>query len=120
MPGDRAKSRERKAKRLVEQWGGEDWRIWKTCELCGIRFVVNNWPDKKPRTPRIFKRIVCAWCRGRRGKLRMAEHILVERMADLQCLNNPGDTHDDDPDCKCVRCIANRLIISARQKELNA
>lgn len=118
MPGDRAKSRERKLKKLQEQWSGQQKWIYKKCELCGTKFVVNNYEDRRPRTPRIFKRICCPWCQGRRGKLRMAEHILVERMADLKCLNNwDGDPHDDDPDCKCVRCIANRLLIKQAQKE---
>jgi hypothetical protein len=48
----------------------------------------------------------------------MIEHIVFERVADLACLNNPGDPFYDDPNCKCVRCIANRVIISDRRKEL--
>lgn len=119
MPGDRAKSRERKLKQLTKQWSGEQQWIYRRCELCGQRFVVNDYEDKRPRTPRIHNRICCPWCASRRGKLRMAEHILVERLADLRCINNwDGDPHDDDPDCKCPRCVANRLIIAQRKKEL--
>lgn len=119
MPGDRAKSRERKLRALAQSPGGpEDWRRYKTCELCGLSFVVNNYEDRKSRTPRIFKRICCPWCASRRGKRRMVEHIVFERVANLRCLNNwDGDPFDDDPDCKCVRCIANRVIISDLRKE---
>lgn len=109
MPGDRAKSRQRKAERAVEQWsGGPSWHIFKRCELCGRDFVVNNWEDKKPRTPRIFKRVCCPWCRGRRGKLRMAEHILIERLALHGCEEEVAM-----PMCKCLPCIARRLMEKA-------
>lgn len=120
MPGDRARSRERKLKAIEAITDNYlVWGIFKECALCGRDFLVNNYEDRRPRTPKIFKRPVCPWCSERRGKLRLAEHILVERMADLRCLNNwNGDPHDDNPDCKCVRCIANRLIINQRRKEI--
>lgn len=121
MPGDRVKSRERKAQRAIEQWGGgPSWHIFKRCELCGHDFVVNNWEDKRPRTPRIFKRVCCPWCAGRRGKLRMAEHILVERMAahgcEFQDYAYPV-LRTDPTTCKCLFCIARRLIEKAHAAE---
>lgn len=120
MPGDRDKARRRKLKALDEAPGGvEDWRRYKTCELCGTLFVVNDYEDRRSRTPRILKRVCCPWCEGRRGRRRMIEHVVFERLADLPCLNNRGgDPFEDDPDCKCLRCIANRVIISDRRKEL--
>lgn len=65
MPGDRMKSRERKLKRIQEQWSGQQKWIYKKCELCGFKFVVNNFADRQPRTPRIRGRITCAFCRSR-------------------------------------------------------
>lgn len=66
MPGDRVKARRRKAERLVEQWSPqEEWRKFKTCELCQQPFCVNNYSDRQPRTPRYRSRISCPWCIGR-------------------------------------------------------
>lgn len=112
MPGDRAKSRERKLKKIQEQWSGQQQWIYKKCELCGESFVVNNYEDRRPRTPRIFKRICCPWCAGRRGKLRMAEHILVERLAVHGC-----ESEVAMPMCKCLPCIARRLTEKANAKD---
>lgn len=120
MPADPAKKRQRKVEKVIEQWAPqEQWRKFKPCTLCGGLFCVNNYEDRRSRTPKVFGRPICPWCSSRKGKLRMAEHILVERVADLPCLNNwEGDPFDDDPSCKCVRCVANRIVISQRRKEI--
>lgn len=111
MPGDRAKSRERKLKKIQEQWGGQEgqWRKFKRCELCGFLFCVNNYEDRRSRTPKAFGRPICAWCSSHKGRRRMQEHILFERMVAHGCMFSDYDPAPDPEVCKCLFCIARRV-----------
>lgn len=87
MPGDREKSGQRKIARIMDL-NDRSWLRHKTCELCEREFCVNNWPDQKSRTPRVMKRICCPSCQHANGKRRMAEKILVERLAKVESLTS--------------------------------
>lgn len=121
MPSDRAKSRQRKLK-AIEAVNDNYlvWGIFKKCALCGRDFLVNNYEDRKPRTPKIFKRPVCPWCSERNGRLRLAEHILVERMIAYGCEFQDYDPPPDPAKCKCLFCIARRLMEKMDAKDYTA
>lgn len=72
----------RKIKRILDDQD-RSWMKYKECDLCGESIVINNYPDHRPRTPKVLKRVCCPWCEDRNGKRRMAEKIIVERLADI-------------------------------------
>ena len=40
----------------------QSWHIKVMCEYCGFQMVVNNYPDKKSRTPKFFGLPICPMC----------------------------------------------------------
>lgn len=104
--------------------------IRKRCDVCGAEIVVNNWPDQKSRTPKIFDLVVCISCDPRhpedhytkvgyrilhRDRLRVIRLAQVTRaMSKHGCIKLIQD--DDDGhwypalDCKCAGCAARKLF----------
>lgn len=40
----------------------KSWQIWKKCEYCDRDVCVNNYDDRKPRTPKFMGLVICPWC----------------------------------------------------------
>lgn len=94
--------------------------IWKQCEVCGLKIMVNNWADRKPRTPRIGGLIVCPSCDPRHSEdrymkegyrilhprrvqvIRMAQ--ITRAMATQPCMKNGKKK------CKCPACTARKVV----------
>lgn len=38
------------------------WKRYANCDYCGRQIMVNNYDDKKSRTPRFLGLVICAWC----------------------------------------------------------
>lgn len=38
------------------------WMIHKACDYCGYSMVVNNYEDRKPRTPKFMGLVICPRC----------------------------------------------------------
>jgi len=38
------------------------WKKYKDCEYCGRTIMVNNYDDKKSRTPMFLGLVICPWC----------------------------------------------------------
>jgi hypothetical protein len=97
----------------------------KNCDICGLDIVVNNWPDRKSRTPKFKDFVVCTECDPRyiddrllgiqlpvkvnRRRMRILNLARVVRaLAKHGCL-----LHGDDwekPGCKCAGCAAIKLF----------
>lgn len=93
--------------------------VWKTCDICGRANMVNNWPDRKPRTPKIYGFVVCVECDPRhyddrymkegyrilhKDRLRIIQLARVTRAtAKEKCLSGRQG-------CKCHHCAAARLM----------
>lgn len=94
-------------------------QIWKTCEFCGLKICINNYPDKKPRTPKLWGMVICVDCdprpmddrwkkKGARishpRRLRRCQSVrLVALMAKRGC-----DHKEHDP--KCFFCVAKKVM----------
>lgn len=94
--------------------------VWKRCGVCGLKFVVNNWADHKPRTPKLANVIVCMDCDPRHvedrylkenyrlvhhGKLRIFRMSqIVKSMATHPCMKKGKKK------CKCPACTARKVI----------
>lgn len=107
---------------------GPDEHIRKNCDVCGDSMIVNNWPDKKPRTPKFKGLIVCVGCDPRSAaqrylkegyqvihpdRLRIIKLALITKWASTQrCLKNPDEPGLGTfvPNCKCVTCVAGQLF----------
>ena len=98
--------------------------LYKMCDICDRPFLVNNWPDKKPRTPKFKKFIVCLDCDprfaqdrymndgyriGHPARLRIINIAQVARaLAARPCKKAPPETFI--PNCKCPECVAGKLF----------
>lgn len=40
----------------------QSWKKYANCDYCSRRIMVNNYDDKKSRTPRFLGLIICPWC----------------------------------------------------------
>lgn len=101
----RARRKHRKAEAL---WDPEEnkWKRFLRCDVCGRRWVCNNYPDRKPRlTPgeKVGPKKICLWCRGRNGKQIVQWMLIVEKLAKRPCEG------DETSDCKCLPCVARRV-----------
>lgn len=38
------------------------WKVYKTCGYCSRDIMVNNYPDRKTRTPMFLGLVICPWC----------------------------------------------------------
>ena len=99
--------------------------IYKQCQVCHYKFVVNNWDDRKSRTPRLAGLIVCAKCDPRHVDDRhlktgyrilhpdrlfiFKQALLTQNVAAGKCLNKPKKGKKPKG-CKCVRCQARKLL----------
>jgi hypothetical protein len=96
-------------------------KVYKLCEICERPFCINNWDDKKKRTPRMFKFIICPDCDPRhpddrymkegwrilqKHKLRIVRYAQVTRAMSLK----PCLYIDYRPNCKCAACVAGKLM----------
>lgn len=41
------------------------WKRYADCEYCGRTIMVNNYDDRKSRTPRFLGLVICPWCEPR-------------------------------------------------------
>lgn len=91
------------------------------CEVCGSSMVINNWPDKKKRTPKYKELVICPECDPRhpadrylkkgyrvlhKRRVRITTLALIARAASHQ----PCAKGTFDADCRCHTCIARRLF----------
>lgn len=101
-------------------------QITKECQFCGRTIVVNNYSDRKPRTPKIFDMAICPWCDPRHtddrwiAKPRIAKPVLwrtiasvriamkVARMGCLRALIEGRDSTPNPAECKCPGCVASK------------
>lgn len=94
--------------------------VSKPCEICGRLFVVNNWPDSKSRTPKIFGLAVCPGCDPRHPEdyyVKEGYRILhpyrlrVIRLAQVtRALARRGCLGENDEGCKCAGHAAMKLF----------
>lgn len=93
--------------------------VYKRCGVCGLHICVNNWEDKKARTPRLGGLVICAECDPRYNEdrylkkgyrlihprrlriLKMAQ--IVHKLQELECMKGS--------DCgKCPTCVARKVL----------
>lgn len=98
---------------MMSRWnpGETDWKKWVKCGLCGGRFVVNNYDDRKIRISqhKIGGVIVCGWCKTRYGVFVVQLLKIAQQAADgamLHCIA-PAAT------CKCTGHVALRVLEKA-------
>ena len=102
--------------------------IHKNCDICGRDIVVNNWPDRKSRTPKFKSFVICPWCDPRHPedrylkegyrilhpeRLRVIRFAQVTRAMSLHgCINKEGPEGEDWPpeNCKCAGCASRKLM----------
>lgn len=92
---------------------------YKHCDFCGRSIVINNYPDKKSRTPRWRKTnmVICPWCNPTTYMdtvtnptlyKTIMSRVIVERLAAMDyCFKDGGEAH---PVCKCLGCGAKKLM----------
>lgn len=99
--------------------------IYKRCDICGTPVNVNNWPDRKPRTPTIKDFVVCPNCDPRavddrykkkgyrimfRTRMRVIHFAMIVRaMKKYGCLKLDGKG-DITIGCKCAGCAAAKMF----------
>lgn len=97
-------------------------QIWKQCGICGEKICVNNWEDKKARTPRLAGFVICVKCDPRHADdryvkegyrilhprryriLRLAQ--VARAVKDMECLRNGMVAN-----CKCPSCVARKVLV---------
>lgn len=102
--------------------------VYKRCDICDAPFCVNNWEDRKARTPRFKGFVVCPNCDPRAvpdrymkegyrviwpGRLRVIRYAQVTRaMGKHGCINKVGPEGEEwtEPTCKCAGCAARKLM----------
>jgi len=105
-----------------------DEQIFKQCDVCGDSICVNNWPDKKSRTPKFKGLVVCVTCDPRPAdqrymkegyrilhpdRVRIIKMALITKWAASQkCQKYPDELGIGTfvPNCKCVTCVAGQLF----------
>ena len=114
---DTGRSRVAKAERRQQKIiDGMDrsWMKYMKCSICRRKFCVNNYSDHKVRLwpqCRVAGKIVCLWCLGRDGKYIIQLRLIAEQIADHKmsyCNAEPQDRPRDG--CKCLACVAGRVI----------
>lgn len=96
-------------------------QVHKACEICGIDMVVNNWDDKKSRTPKFLGFVVCVDCDPRAVdehylkegyKIMFPRRLRVIRLAQVtRALARHGCLKPmEGVTCKCAGCAAGRLF----------
>lgn len=43
----------------------DSWKKYKNCGYCDRLIMVNNYDDRKSRTPKMFGLVICPWCEPR-------------------------------------------------------
>lgn len=94
-------------------------QIKKPCDFCGLEIVVNNFPDKRPRTPKLWGMVICVDCDPRhiddRWKKKGARVIHPRRLLKCQSvrltklLAKRGCDHEEH-DPKCFACVAKKVV----------
>jgi len=100
--------------------------LYKLCDICQQPFCVNNWDDRKPRTPKYKGFIVCHMCDPRPipdrfmkegyrivypGRLRVIRLAQVTRaLARRGCIVPDWHKNYGDENCKCAGCAAVKLM----------
>jgi len=46
----------------AQEWAPQEWKIWRTCEVCEQRYCANNYQDRKVRLHRFRGIELCARC----------------------------------------------------------
>ena len=102
----------KKQAQAAEKWDPtyNRWQKYAKCSICLRRFVVNNYNDRKARVNKhkVAGKIVCPWCMDRGGKYIIQLRLIVEKVANTElsyCNGTPKD-----PNCKCLSCIAGRVL----------
>lgn len=98
------------------------WKIWKDCEFCGRSICVNNYEDRKSRTPKLAGKVICPWCtpisaidhKTVKNKIKyrtLMSWALVEKLADMNyCFKDPEFAEERQAQgCKCLGCSAVKL-----------
>lgn len=102
--------------------------VYKLCDVCAIPFCVNNWDDRKARTPRFKGFVVCSNCDPRAvpdrymkegyrviwpGRLRVIRYAQITRaMSIYGCINMEGPEGEgwSPTNCKCAGCAAQKFF----------
>lgn len=95
--------------------------VWKQCEVCGSEICVNNWPDKKNRTPKYKGLIVCPECDPRHPEDRYMKEgyrVLHRRRARIIALARIAQAASQKPcvkgdfgtNCRCFSCTARKFF----------
>lgn len=96
-------------------------KIYKTCDICDRPFCVNNYDDKKSRTPKYKDFVICVECDPRhpedrwvkerprilwKNRLRIVHFAMISRaLAARPCSKPPAKLG-----CKCPECVAGKLM----------
>lgn len=92
---------------------------YKFCDICDRPFCINNYPDGKSRTPRMYRFVICADCDPRhpddrwlekprilhRHKLRIVRFAQITRALTVRPCSKKGEMP-----CKCPECTAGKLM----------
>ena len=100
--------------------------LYRRCDICLEPFCVNNWPDRKPRTPKFKDFIVCHLCdprpiddrfmkQGYRivwpARLRVIRYAQITRaLARRGCIVPDWHENFGSDNCKCAGCAAVKLM----------
>lgn len=99
----------------------QDAMIHKRCQICGLDIVINNWPDKKSRTPKYKGFIVCPDCDPRHPAdryMKEGHRVLHRRRARIIALAQVTSAASKQfcragggkADCRCFTCAARKLF----------
>lgn len=93
------------------------WQKFKLCYFCGRSFCVNNYPDRKPRTPKFQKQPICPWCdcRSSTGKVKNIpkyKTLMSRIVADIVVTDRKTCLIDEGVggDCTCMLCKLGRVL----------
>lgn len=94
--------------------------IWKQCGVCGLKIMVNNYGDRKPRTPRLAGMVICTDCDPRHiddrhlkegYRLLHPRRVRILRMAQItRAMATQPCMREGKKKCKCPACTARKVL----------
>ena len=96
----------------------DDKQVKKECEFCSIEMVVNNYPDGKSRTPKLWGMVICVDCdprhvddRWKKDNVRITHPRRLKKCQAIRLVKlmaKRGCEHEEyDP--RCFFCVAQKV-----------
>lgn len=86
------------------------WMKYKACFFCGKDFVVNNYDDRKSRTPKFKGHNICPWCTPYSPLTGEVMHRTKYRTVMSVVLMHQVSQREEHEFDNCLECKARKLM----------